>query len=199
VRSGLVIVAGPGAKAAASAFRAAGYEVRAGGPIEATPENVAVLLEHNVPAALRSADLQGVRYVLVHVGEVDDEPGGSFARAHHRVGVADLPALAERVRVRERRLVTCLAFAYKQGLPSDATWLVDVRFLENPYWVPELRERTGATFEIEVDGGITLENARSAAEAGAGVVVIGSAIFDTPDCGRATKQFRELLDGAATR
>jgi ribulose-phosphate 3-epimerase len=61
----------------------------------------------------------------------------------------------------------------------------------------ELRERARAAFEIEVDGGITLENARSVAEAGADVLVVGSAIFDTPDCGRTTKQFRELLDGAA--
>jgi ribulose-phosphate 3-epimerase len=62
----------------------------------------------------------------------------------------------------------------------------------------ELRERSGAKFEIEVDGGITLENARSVAVAGADVLVIGSAIFDTPDCGRTTKQFAELLDGAAS-
>ncbi|HET9393424.1 MAG TPA: ribulose-phosphate 3-epimerase [Candidatus Rubrimentiphilum sp.] len=61
----------------------------------------------------------------------------------------------------------------------------------------ELRERSGAKFEIEVDGGITLENARAVAGAGADVLVAGSAIFDTPDCGRTTKQFVELLDGAA--
>ena len=62
----------------------------------------------------------------------------------------------------------------------------------------ELRERSGAKFEIEVDGGITLENARAVAEAGADVLVVGSAIFDTPDCGRTTKQFAELLGGAAS-
>lgn len=61
----------------------------------------------------------------------------------------------------------------------------------------ELRERSHAAFEIEVDGGVNLENVRSVAAAGADVVVIGSAIFDTPDCGRTTKQFRELLDGAS--
>lgn len=62
----------------------------------------------------------------------------------------------------------------------------------------ELRERAGAKFEIEVDGGITLENARAVAAAGADVLVVGSAIFDTPDCGRTTKRFVELLDGAAS-
>jgi ribulose-phosphate 3-epimerase len=59
-----------------------------------------------------------------------------------------------------------------------------------------LRERSKSDFEIEVDGGITLENALAVAEAGAGVLVAGSSIFDTPDCGRTTKQFCDLLQGA---
>lgn len=59
-----------------------------------------------------------------------------------------------------------------------------------------LRDRSKAKFEIEVDGGITLENARSVVEAGAGVLVAGSSIFDTPDCGRTTKAFCDLLEGA---
>ena len=62
-----------------------------------------------------------------------------------------------------------------------------------------LVERTGARCEIEVDGGVTLENARSIADAGADVLVIGSAIFDTPDCGATTAQFRSVLDGVAAR
>ena len=66
--------------------------------------------------------------------------------------------------------------------------------LEKVRQTRELRERSGAKFEIEVDGGITLENARAVAAAGADVLVIGSAIFDTPDCGRTTKQFRKLFD-----
>jgi ribulose-phosphate 3-epimerase len=62
-----------------------------------------------------------------------------------------------------------------------------------------LVERAQVPCEIEVDGGITLENARSAAEAGADVLVIGSAIFDTPDCGATTARFRSLLDGVPAR
>ena len=57
----------------------------------------------------------------------------------------------------------------------------------------------GTSCEIEVDGGITLENARSVAEAGGDVLVIGSGIFDTPDCGAATAEFRALLDGVPAR
>jgi UPF0042 nucleotide-binding protein len=43
-----------------------------------------------------------------------------------------------------RRLrITVLSFGFKYGLPVDADFVCDARFLPNPYWVPELRERTG--------------------------------------------------------
>ena len=56
-----------------------------------------------------------------------------------------------------------------------------------------LRDSAKARFEIEVDGGITLENAREVADAGADTLVAGSAIFDTPDCGKTMQQFRSLV------
>jgi UPF0042 nucleotide-binding protein len=44
----------------------------------------------------------------------------------------------------ERRLrVTVLSFGFKYGLPPDADFVLDARFLPNPHWVPELREHTG--------------------------------------------------------
>jgi ribulose-phosphate 3-epimerase len=61
----------------------------------------------------------------------------------------------------------------------------------------DLALRAGSNCEIEVDGGITLENAREAAEAGAGVLVIGSAIFGGNDCGAATARFVEMFQTAA--
>jgi ribulose-phosphate 3-epimerase len=73
------------------------------------------------------------------------------------------------------------------------------RSLEKIRQARALVERTGARCEIEVDGGITLHNARSVAEAGADVLVVGSAIFDTPDCGATTREFRTVLDGVAAR
>ena len=42
-----------------------------------------------------------------------------------------------------RSSLTILSFGYKYGLPLDADLVVDVRFLPNPYWIPELRELTG--------------------------------------------------------
>ena len=35
------------------------------------------------------------------------------------------------------------SFGFKHGLPSDADYVFDVRFLPNPHWVPELKPQTG--------------------------------------------------------
>lgn len=45
----------------------------------------------------------------------------------------------EAVRLR----ATIMSFGFKYGIPVDADVVLDARFLPNPYWVPELRERTG--------------------------------------------------------
>ncbi len=39
--------------------------------------------------------------------------------------------------------ITVLSFGFKYGIPSDADLVFDVRFLPNPYYVEELRPRTG--------------------------------------------------------
>jgi len=129
-----VELGGQEAEAAAPFFRAAGLEVE--------------VLRGGSAEHLRALDREGVKYLLVHVGADDGEPEGSHARAHHRVSLDEAAALAERVRPRERRLVRCLAFGYKNGIPPDATWVIDVRFLDNPYWVDELRPLDGRAPEV---------------------------------------------------
>jgi RNase adapter protein RapZ len=47
-----------------------------------------------------------------------------------------------------RTRVTVLSFGYKYGLPMDADMVVDVRFLPNPFWIPELRELTGQDGDV---------------------------------------------------
>jgi UPF0042 nucleotide-binding protein len=44
---------------------------------------------------------------------------------------------------------TVVSFGYKYGLPVDADIVVDVRFLPNPYWIPELRDLTGTDQEVK--------------------------------------------------
>lgn len=42
-----------------------------------------------------------------------------------------------------RLRVTISSFGFKYGIPLDADYVADVRFLPNPFWVPELRSLTG--------------------------------------------------------
>jgi UPF0042 nucleotide-binding protein len=42
-----------------------------------------------------------------------------------------------------RTRITVLSFGYKYGLPMDSDLVVDMRFLPNPYWIPELRDHNG--------------------------------------------------------
>jgi UPF0042 nucleotide-binding protein len=44
---------------------------------------------------------------------------------------------------------TVVSFGFKYGLPVDADLVVDVRFLPNPYWIPELREQTGCDQQVK--------------------------------------------------
>jgi ribulose-phosphate 3-epimerase len=62
-----------------------------------------------------------------------------------------------------------------------------------------LADRTGSRCEIEVDGGVTLENARRIAAAGASILVAGSAIFEASDCTAQTVAMREAAGGVPAR
>ncbi|WKV16719.1 RNase adapter RapZ [Janibacter limosus] len=43
----------------------------------------------------------------------------------------------------ERLRLAVLSFGFKYGVPLDADFVFDMRFLPNPFWVPELRPHTG--------------------------------------------------------
>lgn len=67
-----------------------------------------------------------------------------------------------------------------------------------PSALPKLRalkaeiSRLGVGCLLEIDGGINLENAREAAEAGADVLVVGSAVFGTEDVSKTVNAFKSL-------
>lgn len=44
--------------------------------------------------------------------------------------------------------VILFSFGFKYGAPIDIDQLCDVRFLPNPYWVPELRPKSGKEPEV---------------------------------------------------
>ena len=59
----------------------------------------------------------------------------------------DLLAELQRILIQQEDfrnlMVTVLSFGFKYGIPEDSDLVFDVRFLPNPYYVPELRELTG--------------------------------------------------------
>lgn len=46
-------------------------------------------------------------------------------------------------------MVTILSFGFKNGIPADADLVFDVRFLPNPYYIDELKPKTGNDKEVQ--------------------------------------------------
>src|SRR5438270_11823971 len=127
---------------AISAFEMAGF--RRIGELDGVSEGDLVLgISDGGADLLREADRRAIDYVLIHDGEDDRHDGGTFQRAHYRIDESRRGELVEHLRSRERPLITCLAFGYKNGAPADAAIVIDVRFLDTRYWVPELRVLSG--------------------------------------------------------
>ncbi|MDR0594162.1 MAG: RNase adapter RapZ [Bifidobacteriaceae bacterium] len=99
----------------------------------------------------RPHPLQGAGSVLTGIGrerelladlreQADDYIDTSAFTVHelaaHMSQIAD-PGLKDEV------TVSVSSFGFKYGLPADASAVLDVRFLANPYWVDELRHLTG--------------------------------------------------------
>lgn len=45
-------------------------------------------------------------------------------------------------------VINILSFGFKYGIPMDSDLVFDVRFLPNPFYIPELREHTGLESEV---------------------------------------------------
>lgn len=45
-------------------------------------------------------------------------------------------------------MITVLSFGFKYGIPSDSDLVFDVRFLPNPFYLPELKQKTGNNQEV---------------------------------------------------
>jgi UPF0042 nucleotide-binding protein len=74
-----------------------------------------------------------------------DTSGISAATLRRRIAEDFLPRQA-----RSKLAVTFSSFGHKHGAPRDADIVLDVRFLPNPHWEPDLRQLTG--FDPQVVG-----------------------------------------------
>ena len=56
-----------------------------------------------------------------------------------------------------------------------------------------IREERNLSFQIEIDGGVSLDNVGAIVNAGADILVAGSSIFGTPDPASAVKSMQERI------
>lgn len=77
-------------------------------------------------------------------------------RADHVIDTSDMDAQKLRARLTQILLkndtevmnIHCMSFGFKHGIPSEADFVIDVRCLPNPYWVENLRNKTGLDKEV---------------------------------------------------
>ena len=67
--------------------------------------------------------------------------------------------------------------------------------LEKLRYLSKIREERHLDFKLAVDGGINKANILEAADAGAEIIIVGSAILNAPDPGAELDAFDELLKG----
>jgi len=65
--------------------------------------------------------------------------------------------------------------------------------LEKIKQLDALRREHGYTYQIEIDGGVSLDNAKMIREAGCDVFVAGSAVFGADDIAQRVRDFNELI------
>ena len=82
--------------------------------------------ERDVLAALRSGADLVIDTTALNVHQLTDRIAEAF-------GTPDTTRLK----------VTVISFGFKYGIPVDADFVADMRFLPNPHWIPELRAGTG--------------------------------------------------------
>ena len=58
-------------------------------------------------------------------------------------------------------------------------------------------DRRGLSADVEIDGGVKLENARRCVDAGASVLVAASAVFQAPDIAAAARDLKAIAQGGA--
>ncbi|HTZ44544.1 MAG TPA: RNase adapter RapZ, partial [Jatrophihabitans sp.] len=83
------------------------------------------------------------RRILAPLHDIADLVIDTSDRSVHQLRRAIEEAFAEDGLASRELRATVVSFGFKYGLPIDADLVVDVRFLPNPHWIPELRELTG--------------------------------------------------------
>ncbi|MCL1903968.1 MAG: RNase adapter RapZ [Oscillospiraceae bacterium] len=86
------------------------------------------------------------REILAPIAEIADYTidTGMLSTAELKQAVANLFL----DKMSDSMLVKCTSFGFKFGIPGDADLVFDVRFLPNPFYIPELKAKTGLQSEV---------------------------------------------------
>jgi len=116
-----------------------------------------LFLEANAPTLVRRFSETRRRHPLTVQGltlaeaiERERTLMGEIAELGHRIDTSELQPKVLRNWIRDllglgagRLVVLFESFAFRDGLPLDADWVIDARMLPNPYYDPQLRPLTG--------------------------------------------------------
>jgi len=157
------------------------------------PLDVHLMIERPEDWVARYAEA-GATYVTVHIEATRDAAGAleAIRKAGARPGITLNPETdVSRVVPYLGRVDLVLVMSVHPGFGGQsfiASALDKVRALRSAL------EAAGSTAELEVDGGIKPENARAVAQAGASVLVAGSAVFLDPEgVSAALAKFRKAI------
>jgi UPF0042 nucleotide-binding protein len=104
-------------------------EVRRSHPLQAGGRPVAEAIEEE------RRRLEPIREIASQILDTSDLDTAGLREALLSIHAGDRPAGSVRLRF--------VSFGFKYGVPQDADFVFDVRFLPNPFYVPELRDGTG--------------------------------------------------------
>jgi hypothetical protein len=118
--------------------------------LQSDPDLALVVSERLGDTWIAALDREGIRYWLVEIGTPSGPGFRPPDRRPHRhllgldeTTLAYLRQLLDDWRDRELLRVDCFTFAFREGIPHEADWVIDTRFLDSPYWIAEMRERPG--------------------------------------------------------
>ena len=84
-----------------------------------------------------AAEREKLEFFKMMASFVIDTSHLSVAQLKERIGNLFLREIKDGI------VVNCLSFGFKNGVPHDIDLVFDVRFLPNPFYIPELKYRTG--------------------------------------------------------
>ena len=103
------------------------------------------------PGSVTGRIEDGIREERIRLGSLKEEADYIFDTSNLLVRelIQRFDEIFRQNREFRNMVVTVLSFGFKNGIPEDADLVFDVRFLPNPYYVEELKTKTGNDPEVQ--------------------------------------------------